>query len=288
MGTSNSTQWAGRRIVVCGGSRGIGKDLVLQLSAAKAEILVIGPPQDAPALDELKSLCAPHGSKLYIHTADLSNLSGVHAAVSAARNTFGGAVDGVFLNHLIQSNVDLVTNFTNEHIQRFIEANGTMMIILLRDFLPLLQRGVDRPFICYSNTFGAAIPAPGMGLYGGVKRLVGTLLDSLSQELSMMGSPINVLQFFFGSVATEGYSVSHKVLLNGTGTAASSSSAASALMKAAGSRSPKALGPQFYLPIAKWLVILVPPLARFIGRSIATIKEETQLQTRRFLAGESE
>ncbi|KAI8815250.1 hypothetical protein BJ742DRAFT_9965 [Cladochytrium replicatum] len=281
MGANTSRQWEGRRIVVCGGSRGIGKEIVLQLAEAKADLLVVGP--SAQSLEEQKSRCASKGFTIKVHTADLSNLSGVQSAIAAARTVFNGAVDGVFLNHLTPPAVDLVTNLTDEHLQNFMQANGVMMIMLIRDFLPLLSRGVDHPFICYSHTFGSLIPTPGIGLYGGVKRMIGTLLDSLSQELLMMGSPIKILQFFIAAVETENYNVHRKVLLNQTGTGAPPAAAASALLKSAASRTPKGVGPQFYLPLVRALLAVFPAFGRYLGRSIAIITEEAKMESQRFL-----
>ncbi|KAI8814103.1 hypothetical protein BJ742DRAFT_848853 [Cladochytrium replicatum] len=286
MGAISSRQWEGRRIVVCGGSRGIGKEMVLQLAEAKAELLVIGP--SAQSLEEQKARCANKGFTINVHTADLSNLAGVQSAISAARTVFDGAVDGVFLNHLTPPTVDLVTNYTNEHIVSFVQANGVMMILLIRDFLPLLNRGVDSPFICYSHTFGSLFPTPGIGLYSGVKRMIGTLLDSLSQEVLMMGSPIKILQFFIASVETESYAVRRKVLLNQTGTGATPAAAASALLKSAASRTPKGVGPQSYLPIVRVLLAIFPAFGRYMGRSIAIITDEARADSQHFLTNEDE
>ncbi|KAI8814105.1 hypothetical protein BJ742DRAFT_786445 [Cladochytrium replicatum] len=146
-----------------------------------------------------------------------------------------------------------------------------MMIILIRDFLPLLQSGVDRPFVCYSNTFVWRCQKDG-----------GNSAQFSIAEI--MGSSIKILQYCMGAFDTNGYKVSHKVLLNRTDGPATLAETAATLMKAAASRNLRAFGLQSNLVVLKWLVF-VPWLGLAMGRKTATITKEAQVESRRFLGG---
>ncbi|KAI8815252.1 hypothetical protein BJ742DRAFT_733714 [Cladochytrium replicatum] len=158
-------------------------------------------------------------------------------------------------------------DYTNEHIQRFIEAKGTMMIIIfIRDFLHLLQRGVDRPLVSYSNNFGV-LSARGVELL--THRMLHMGTNSLSLELQIMGSPIMILQYFTGALTPMSTSY-HTKLVNKLNTSAEP---AAALMKASATRTADDFGLQINIVILKWFVISFPLLGPAMGKNVATQKK---------------
>src|SRR6188474_3288094 len=80
--------FAGKRILVAGGSRGIGRAIALGFAAAGADVSLCA--RDAPALQSVHAELSRHGHQVHTASCDLADVAAVSGYVAAARETLGG------------------------------------------------------------------------------------------------------------------------------------------------------------------------------------------------------
>lgn len=80
--------FAGKRVVVAGGSRGIGRSIALGFAAAGADVSICA--RSAGALETTRADLAKHGHRVHAATCDLADAQGVATYVAAAISALGG------------------------------------------------------------------------------------------------------------------------------------------------------------------------------------------------------
>lgn len=81
--------FSGKRAIICGGSRGIGKAIALGYAACGGDVAICG--RDPRALEEARVEIAQHGHKVHAASADLADGASVRRFVSDAVAALGGA-----------------------------------------------------------------------------------------------------------------------------------------------------------------------------------------------------
>lgn len=80
--------FSGRRVVVAGGSRGIGRAIALNFAAAGADVAICA--RNPGALEEARASLAAHGRRVHAATCDLADAASIAAWVPAAAAALGG------------------------------------------------------------------------------------------------------------------------------------------------------------------------------------------------------
>jgi 3-oxoacyl-[acyl-carrier protein] reductase len=78
----------GRRVVVCGGSRGIGRSIALGFAAAGADVSICA--RGAEALEKTRAEIAVHGRKAHAAVCDLADLAAIERYIATAADSLGG------------------------------------------------------------------------------------------------------------------------------------------------------------------------------------------------------
>jgi 3-oxoacyl-[acyl-carrier protein] reductase len=78
----------GRRAVVCGGSRGIGRSIALALAAAGADVSICA--RGAETLEKTRAELAGHGRKAHAAPCDLADGAAIERYIGAAAGALGG------------------------------------------------------------------------------------------------------------------------------------------------------------------------------------------------------
>src|SRR5689334_24295574 len=78
----------GRRAVICGGSRGIGRAIALGLATAGADVSICA--RGAEALEQTRTEIAAHGRRAHAASVDLSDSAAIGAYVAQAAMALGG------------------------------------------------------------------------------------------------------------------------------------------------------------------------------------------------------
>ncbi|MDR3529614.1 MAG: SDR family NAD(P)-dependent oxidoreductase [Rhodopila sp.] len=80
--------FAGRKAIICGGSRGIGRAIALGLAASGADVSICA--RGAEALEKTRAEIAAHGHKAHAASVDLGNAEAIEAYIAEAAAALGG------------------------------------------------------------------------------------------------------------------------------------------------------------------------------------------------------
>lgn len=178
---------AGRRALVTGASRGIGRAIALGLARAGADVALVA--RSADALDEVAAEIRGMGRRAFARPADLLDLEACPAIVADARDSLG-TVD-VFLHAAGTTERAPAEDVELAQIQRVFDLNTKSAFALARAVGRQLI-GEDRPgsliFICSLMTQGAR---PTTLPYGISKTALSGLINGLATEWGPKGIRAN-------------------------------------------------------------------------------------------------
>jgi 3-oxoacyl-[acyl-carrier protein] reductase len=80
--------FTGRKVVICGGSRGIGRAMALTFAGAGADVSICA--RGADTLEEARREVAALGHKAHAGSADMANQGAIEAYIASAAEALGG------------------------------------------------------------------------------------------------------------------------------------------------------------------------------------------------------
>ncbi len=186
----------GKTAFVTGASRGIGAAIATELAASGADVVIsyFNSPADAERVVEA---IRAHGVKGEAIRADAGDGEAVRAAVRAAHEVLG-RLDILVNNAGMFERVPLHQS-TDEQFDRVMAVNLRGANIAIKEAVP--QMGKGGRIIKLSSTFGARVPAPGLGLYATSKFAMAGMTRALARDLAPLGITVNAIQP--GPIATE-------------------------------------------------------------------------------------
>lgn len=131
---------SGKRVLLTGGSRGIGRAIVLGLAQAGASVAACYN-RESEDVERLRGELEEIGGASYLAQADISDPASVERFVSDARETFGG------LDALI-NNAGIVSHKTIDQLEldewrRVIDTNLTAVYLVTKAALPAMADGAS-------------------------------------------------------------------------------------------------------------------------------------------------
>ena len=184
----NVGPWSQRWVVVCGGTSGLGLEIVLAAAQQRANLIIIG--RDATRLENAKTLALQQGAEsAAAYSIDLG-LKGAEAS-SESR-------DEAELRAWLETNqVDLLVNAVGRSDRGSLEQlNDTELIVMINDnvicswnmtrmALNSIKRA--RGTIVNIGSLAGIVPAPGMGGYSIAKTALTAMSRQLRIELAEVG-----------------------------------------------------------------------------------------------------
>lgn len=188
-----STDLAGRRIVLTGGTTGIGRATLLRLVEAGAQVLTFG--RDRSALDD--ALGSADGSTAPIGiVADVAARDGVDAVFAAVDERLGG-IDVLVACAAVGARP--IHEMGDDDWRYVIEANLTGYLACARAaILRMTGRGGHLLFV---GSISTEIKAAGESVYAATKAGIQAFAETLRKEVAGKGIKVSVVQP--GSVATD-------------------------------------------------------------------------------------
>lgn len=178
---------AGKRVLVTGGTRGIGRETVLSFARSKARVVTChrNPGEAADSLArELKVLGEGHR----VVRADVTDADGVAALAEACREVLGG-LDVVVNNIGIDARAPLEELSALEW-HRVIDTNLTSTFRVTKAALPMLADGGS---IINIGAVAGYRGRPESSHYGASKTALSGLTRSLAKEVGGHGIRVNVV-----------------------------------------------------------------------------------------------
>jgi len=184
-------------IIVNGGTRGIGKEIVLLLAKENSNrVIVTG--RNGVALKEMAE--AAENKNIFTYTLDI-------AAFEDYKKSFIDAVTGCFegIDILINNAGYLVhrdfMNFDKEEARKLMEINFFGPASVIRLLQPMMKRGSHIVNISSMGGFQGSSKYRGMSYYSASKAALSCLSECLAGEFREAGIAVNCLAL--GSVQTE-------------------------------------------------------------------------------------
>jgi 3-oxoacyl-[acyl-carrier protein] reductase len=178
---------AGKNVLVTGGSRGIGRSIVLALARSGANVLACYR-SSGEAVDSLERELKSIGGEHRLVQADVSRVADVEQLVDVARTHFG-TLDVLINNAGVISHVPFA-ELPLEEWQRTLDNNLTGSFLVIQKALPLLSEGSS------VITIGSRAAVAGIPLrahYTASKAGLIGLTRSLAKELGKQGIRVNLV-----------------------------------------------------------------------------------------------
>jgi 3-oxoacyl-[acyl-carrier protein] reductase len=177
----------GKKVLVTGGTRGIGRGIVLTAAAEGADVITCHR-QESPAVDSLTLALKETGGDHHVIRADLADTDEVDRLVAEAEHRFG-RLDAVVNSAGAISHVPFAELPADEW-HRVIDTNLTAAYRVTQRALPLMGQGGS---VVSIGARGAAAGIPLRAHYTAAKAALTGLTRSLAKELGPRGIRINVL-----------------------------------------------------------------------------------------------
>ena len=187
----DATEFAGKRAIVTGGSRGIGAAIVQRLLDGGATVVTTA----RRATDE-----TPRAATFV--EGDISTLAGVHEFVARALDELGGVDIVVNNTGAARTHVEGISSIPDEEWLDALHLNYLSAVRVNNALLSAL-REAGRGSVIVNISSGAALsPAPALAHYGAAKAALNAYGKALASELAPIG--IRVTTIVPGNVLTPG------------------------------------------------------------------------------------
>jgi NAD(P)-dependent dehydrogenase (short-subunit alcohol dehydrogenase family) len=167
----------GRRAIVTGAARGIGRATALLFNEAGADLLLID--RDEEELRRTAADLRPAGRSIIV-AADVSDSAAIHGAVIAARGELG-AIDILVNNAALQIPGGTVVDATAEDWDRFIAVNLKGPAFLAREVIPLMQAGAGGSIVNIGS-LSSVVVFPGQAVYAATKGAILQLTRAIAVD----------------------------------------------------------------------------------------------------------
>ncbi len=183
----------GRKALVTGASRGIGRAIAERLAAEGADVGV-NYASNADAAREVAEAVTALGRAAYLYQADVGDEDAVRAMCDAAITDLGG-IDLLVNNAGLGSaaiNRPAIADATNEQWQRLLGVNLWGPIYLCRALVPHM-RAAERSDVVMISSVAAQALNPGFGVYSVSKAALEALAHTLAREERAHGMRVNTI-----------------------------------------------------------------------------------------------
>ncbi|WP_217235993.1 SDR family NAD(P)-dependent oxidoreductase [Streptomyces sp. AC555_RSS877] len=177
----------GRKLLITGGTRGIGRGLVLAAARSGADVVTCYR-QESEAVDTLTAALKETAGDHHVLRADVGDTAEVDRLVGETKDRFG-RLDGIVNNAGLISHIPFA-ELPAEEWSRILDTNLTAAYRIIQQALPLLGAGSS---VVNIGSRGAAAGIPLRAHYTAAKAAMIGLTRSLAKELGPQGIRVNVV-----------------------------------------------------------------------------------------------
>lgn len=177
-------------VLVTGCSSGFGK--LTALAFARHGHTVFATMRDAAAAGPMEAMAAEEGLDVRVLTLDVDDDASVRAAVAAAEEAAGGALD-VVVNNAGTELRGPIEACRDEEIRAQFETNVFGVIRVVRAALPAM-RAARRGVIVNVSSIAGLVARPYAGVYSATKHALEAISETLHHELRPFGIRVAVVE----------------------------------------------------------------------------------------------
>jgi uncharacterized oxidoreductase len=186
---------AGKRVLITGGSSGIGLSLAQSLVAKHAKVAISG--RRPKVVTEAVRFLQTEGAEVHGIAADVATAEGRAATLQQALGALGGL--DVLINNAGGVRAGRLEDTDEVELQAMIDVGLTAPILLTRAALPALRKSSDAMVVNVSSGI-ALVGVPFYATYAAVKAGLARFGEALRRELK--GEGIHVLTVYPGGTDT--------------------------------------------------------------------------------------
>jgi 3-oxoacyl-[acyl-carrier protein] reductase len=191
--TPSPFDFHGYRVVIAGGSKGIGRSMALAFAAAGAAVSICARGQ--LALDETAAAIAAHGARVHQQSCDLGDAAAIAAYIQQAAEALGG------IDVLVNNASGYGFQDTDEDWSAVFNVDMMAAVRASRAALPYLSQS-PHASILHLSSIAALYPRPNTPSYAAMKAALSHY--TLSQALALAAQRIRVNAIAPGSIEFDG------------------------------------------------------------------------------------
>ena len=170
------------KILITGGSRGIGKYIALEFAKSNCTIALLA--RDEEKLNKLRDELEKSNITTYVSVCDVSNKNNVTDSVNSSVEKMGG-IDIAILNAGV-SGSGYFENFDSDNLKRIFDVNVFGLAYGLEALIPIMKRQ-GYGTIAGVSSLAESRGIPGNAVYCASKSAVSFLLEAARIELEKFG-----------------------------------------------------------------------------------------------------
>lgn len=175
--------FTGRRVVVAGGSRGIGRAIALNFAAAGADVSICA--RGADALEAARADIAGHGHHVHVASCDLADADSIARYVPAAAEALGG------IDVLVNNSSGFGMSDDEAGWGACLSVDVMAMVRTSRAALPWLQRSGAGACVIHISSISALRPSTRSAPYAAAKAAMNSYTGSQAAMLARQGIRVN-------------------------------------------------------------------------------------------------
>lgn len=179
----------GKSALITGASRGIGAAIARRFAAEGAN-LTLTYLKSETAAEQVAGAARAAGAKALIFKADAGDGEAVRAAVRAAHDAYGRL--DILVNNAGMFRRQSLPETNDADFDEIISVNLRSVYVATKAAAALMPSGGR--VINLGSSFGARVPAPGLGLYAASKFAVEGLTRAFARDLASRGITVNAIQ----------------------------------------------------------------------------------------------
>ena len=195
--SEHSTPFAGKVVLVTGGTSGIGRATALAFARRGAAVAIVG--RDAERGREAREACRALGVAAAFLAADVARPAAAQAIVDFALAELG-RLDVAFNNAAFQEPRALLAEQPDETYERVLDTNLRSVFQAMKAQIPAMLRQGGGAIVNNASVSGVRNPNPGLALYSASKAAVLALTRAAAMEYAPQKIRINAISP--GRVAT--------------------------------------------------------------------------------------
>lgn len=177
--------FTGRRVLVAGGSRGIGRAIALNFAAAGADVAICA--RGAEALDEARAAIAAHGHRVHTRCCDLADAASIAAWVPAAAEDLGG------VDVLVNNASGFGMGDDEDGWAASLQVDVAAMVRCSHAAMPWLERSAPGSSILHLSSISACRPSTRSAPYAAAKAAMNSYTGSQAAMLARKGIRVNAI-----------------------------------------------------------------------------------------------
>lgn len=179
----------GKKALVTGGSRGIGKGIALALASEGYDVALSYVHNEKDAVLVAKQIRAQYGTACYYFQASLDQAGAAHELFGKAVEALGGL--DLLVNNAGQTICEPIYGVTEENMDHLINLDFKSFVLLMRDATRyMIDHGIKGNVVNITSSRGERAYAE-CGIYCGLKAALNHAVEAFALDVSGYGIRIN-------------------------------------------------------------------------------------------------